>query len=342
MAATMKDLARVTGLGLATISKYFNGGNVRAENRALIENAVQKLDYTPNAAARSLKTRHTRTVGVVISELRNAFMTAIITQIEDVLRKNDYGVIVCDCRSDEHLEKEAVSFLLHKQVDGIVNIPTSISGSHLTPALERDVPVVLVDRMIQPLFGRVSAVVIDNRNAAETAVRLLLAAGHRRIGIVLGERGVFTAEERFAGYRQALAVAGIAPEEALIRHGDYTMQGGYLAVGELLALPDPPTAIFCTNYEMTLGARIALNEMHVEIPSALSFVGFDDMDMTQAIFPNTTLIRQPMSAIASCAAERMLTLLSGAERRHQVVTLFTELREGTTVAPRDAMKTRNV
>ena len=93
MPATMKDIARATGLGLATISKYFNGGNVRPENRARIENAVAKLRYTPNAAARSLKTRHSRTIGVIISELQNAFMTTLITRMEDDLRKSDYSEI---------------------------------------------------------------------------------------------------------------------------------------------------------------------------------------------------------------------------------------------------------
>lgn len=333
MASTMKDIARTTGLGLATISKYLNGGNVRPENRLLIENAIAALNYTPNIVARSLKTRHSRTIGVIIPELANAFMTEIITCFEDTLRKNDYSVIVCDCRSNKQLEKEAVSFLLHKQVDGIVNIPTSTSGKHLEAALERGIPVVLVDRMIQSLFGRVSAVIIDNRNASQIAMQQLLQAGHRRIGIILGEKDVYTAVERKNGYLDSLVQAGIEPDEALIQYAGYNMQGGYLSIGKLMSLPEPPTAVFCTNYEITLGARIALNEQHIRIPEDLSFIGFDDMDMTKAIFPNTTLIRQPMDAIAGCAAERILALLSGKEMPHQTVTLSTTLKQGTTIAP---------
>ena len=118
MPATMKDIARETGLGLATISKYFNGGQVRPYNNKLIEDAVKKLDYVPNEFARSLKTRHSRTVGVVIPELGNAFITSIITAMEDILRKHDYAVIVCDCRSDARREKEAVDFLIHNQPKG--------------------------------------------------------------------------------------------------------------------------------------------------------------------------------------------------------------------------------
>ena len=332
MAATMKDIARCTGLELATISKYFNGGNVRPENRARIEAAVAKLDYSPNAAARSLKTRHTRTIGVVLPELCNTFMTTIIAHIEDALRRSDYGVIVCDFRSDEAREKEAVSFLLHKQVDGIISLPMCSSGAHLSPALERGVPVVLVDRMVESLYGRVSAVIIDNRNISRRAVETLLAAGHRRIGLILGEKGIYTTSERYKGYTDALRAAGIAEDPALIDHGDYTMQGGYLIAKSMLAMDNPPTALFCTNYEMTLGARIALNEMHVRIPQDLSLIGFDDMDMTNAIFPNTTLVTQPMAAISDCAAERMLSLLSDPETVHQVITLPAALKKGDTVA----------
>lgn len=335
MAATMKDIAHCTGLGLATISKYFNGGNVRPENRALIESAVAKLNYSPNAAARSLKTRHTRTIGVILPELGNAFMTTIIARIEDTLRRSDYGVIVCDFRSDEVREKEAVTFLLHKQVDGIINMPMCHTGEHLAPAIESGVPVVLVDRMIESLYGRVSAVIIDNRNISRRAVETLLAAGHRRIGLILGERGIYTTLERYKGYIDALRDAGIEEDPALIGHGDFTMQGGYLVTSRLLSLENPPTAIFCTNYEMTLGARIALNEMHVRIPQDLSLLGFDDMDMTNAIFPNTALVTQPMAAISDCAAERMLTLLSTPETLHQVITLPASIKPGDTIsAPR--------
>ena len=135
MAATMKDLSRETGLGLATISKYFNGGNVREKNRVLIEAAVRKLHYVPNEAARSLKTQHSRVIGVVIPELSNAFITSIISTMEDILRKHDYAVIVCDCRSDEKREKEAVEFLMHRRVDGLINMATDSSGAHLKGAL---------------------------------------------------------------------------------------------------------------------------------------------------------------------------------------------------------------
>ena len=131
MAATMKDIARRTGLGLATISSYFNGGNVREKNRIKIEEAISELHYEVNEVARGLKTNATKTIGVVIPELNNTFCSEIITAMEDVLRNHGYATIICDCRTDKKLEKEAVEFLIRKRVDGLINMPADITGEHL-------------------------------------------------------------------------------------------------------------------------------------------------------------------------------------------------------------------
>ena len=129
MAATMKDIARRTGLGLATISSYFNGGNVREKNRIKIEEAIQELHYEVNEVARGLKTNATKTIGVVIPELNNTFCAEIITGMEDVLRSHGYATIVCDCRTDKRLERDAVEFLSRKRVDGIIGGNFHSSGT---------------------------------------------------------------------------------------------------------------------------------------------------------------------------------------------------------------------
>ena len=333
MAATMKDIARETGLGLATISKYFNGGTVREKNRVLIESAVKKLRYIPNEVARSLKTQQTRVIGVVIPELSNAFITSIISSMEDILRKQDYAVIVCDCRSDARREKEAVEFLLHRRVDGLINMATDMSGAHLKAALNAGIPVLLVDRLIDSLRGKVSAVVIDNIHAASQAVRKLTDLGHRQIGLVLGSRNLYTTDLRLTGYLNALREAGIEPEDDYIRYGDYTMDGGYQAVLDLMKLENRPTALFVTNFEMTLGAMLALQHRGIRVPEDLSVIGFDKLEMFGEIFPDLTLIRQPQLSIGREAANLMLDLLlSGRDSpSHRVVTLSTELTEGSSV-----------
>ncbi len=332
MAATMKDLSRETGLGLATISKYFNGGTVREKNRVLIEAAVKKLHYVPNEVARSLKTQQTRVIGVIIPELSNTFITSIISSMEDILRKHDYAVIVCDCRSDPKREKEAVEFLLHRRVDGLINMATDPTGAHLKAALNANIPVLLVDRLVENLRGKTSAVVIDNVHAAGQAVRKLTDLGHRKIGLVLGSPNLYTTNQRLTGYLNALKDAGITPSDDYIRYGDYTMDGGYQAVQDLLKLKSRPTALFVTNFEMTLGAMLALQHNNVRVPEDLSVIGFDKLELFGEIFPDLTLIRQPQLSIGREAANLMLDLLAGHDGvSHRIVTLSTELTEGRSV-----------
>jgi len=334
VAATMKDLSRETGLGLATISKYFNGGTVREKNRVLIEAAVKKLHYVPNEVARSLKTQHSRVIGVIIPELSNAFITSIISSMEDILRKHDYAVIVCDCRSDAKREKDAVEFLLHRRVDGLINMATDTTGAHLKAPLASGIPVLLIDRLIESLRGKVSAVIIDNVHAASQAVEKLTGLGHRQIGLVLGSPDLYTTNQRLTGYLNALKEAGIKPTEEYIRYGDYTMDGGYQAVLDLLKLKNRPTALFVTNFEMTLGTMLALQHSGVRVPEDLSVIGFDKLELFGEIFPNLTLIRQPQLSIGREAANLMLDMLSNEESGGcRIVTLTTELTEGSSVRP---------
>ena len=333
MAATMKDIARKTGLGLATISKYFNGGRVRPQNRSLIAGAADELHFIPNGVARSLRTNRSRSIGIVIPELSNTFITSIISGIEDILRSHDYSVIVCDCRSDPQLEKDAVTFLVHKRIDGLINMPTDMSGAHLADALASGTPVVLIDRLLSPMPARVSAVIVDNAAAAQQGTQYLLAHGHRRIGLILGTQGVYTTEKRYEGYLSALLAAEIPLAADYVRYGDYTIDGGYTAAKLLMALADKPSSIFVTNYEMTLGAILALNEMHIRIPQDLSLFGFDKLDLFGAVYPHLSTIRQPHQEIAKSASEQILQLMAGGQGAavDHVITLNTQLCPGATV-----------
>ena len=332
MAATMKDIANYTGLGLATISKYFNGGNVLEKNKVAIEQAIEKLDFTVNEFARGLKTSKSKTVGVIIPELSNIFVTNIITIIEDILRKKGYGVIVCDCRTDETLERESVQFLVNKMVDGIINMPVCKDGEHLEPALAKNIPVVLIDRMINNLKARVDAVVVDNVSASEKATCHLIENGHQKIGIVIGPREIFTSQQRLLGYNQAFIKNGLIPDNGLVKYSDYTVQGGYESTKLMLARHSDLTAVFVTNYEMTLGAIIAINELGIKLPQELSVIGFDNMQLSQVVKPKLTIITQPLEEIGEQVAKVMLSrLLSNGDYQPDIITLSTQLQLGESV-----------
>lgn len=310
MAATMKDIARRTGLGLATISSYFNGGNVREKNRIKIEEAIEELHYEVNEVARGLKTNATRTIGVVIPELNNTFCAEIITGMEDVLRSHGYATIVCDCRTDKKLEREAVEFLTRRRVDGIINMPVDEEGNHLKRFQKTGKPIVLIDRKIQGI--NCDSVLVDNKKAAEDAVRYFIERGHRNIGIIGGPEEVFTAQERMAGYYKALESAGIPVSESLIWHGDYTIQGGVRGLEELVQNNPEMTAVFVTNYEMTMGAMIGVNELGIRIPEQLSMIGFDNLQFARACNPKLTIVAQPTDGIAKEVAKVMLNHLENA------------------------------
>ena len=310
MAATMKDIARRTGLGLATISSYFNGGNVREKNRIKIEEAIEELHYEVNEVAQGLKTNATRTIGVVIPELNNTFCAEIITGMEDVLRSHGYATIVCDCRTDKKLEREAVEFLIRRRVDGIINMPVDEEGNHLKRFQKMGKPIVLIDRKIQGIDC--DSVLVDNKKAAEDAVRYFIGRGHRNIGIIGGPEEVFTAQERMAGYYKALESAGIPVRESLIWHGDYTIQGGVRGLEELVQNNPEMTAVFVTNYEMTMGAMIGVNELGIRIPEQLSMIGFDNLQFARACNPKLTIVAQPTDGIAREVAKVMLNHLENA------------------------------
>lgn len=333
MAATMKDIARRTGLGLATISSYFNGGNVREKNRIKIEAAIEELHYEVNEVARGLKTNATRTIGVVIPELNNTFCAEIITGMEDVLRSHGYATIVCDCRTDRKLEQEAVEFLIRRRVDGIINMPVDEEGKHLRKFQKTGKPIVLIDRRIQGISC--DSVLVDNRKAAEDAVQCFIKNGHRNIGIIGGPEGIFTAQERLAGYSKALKEAGIPIRGSLIFHGDYTIQGGVCGLEELVRSNPDMTAVFVTNYEMTMGAMIGVNELGIKIPEQLSMIGFDNLQFARACNPKLTIVSQPTDGIAREVARIMLEHLENGKQENEECfseKLQTEIVEGKSVS----------
>ncbi|HEX2986517.1 MAG TPA: LacI family DNA-binding transcriptional regulator [Caproiciproducens sp.] len=330
MASTYKDIQRLTKLSLSTISKYFNGGNVLDENRKAIERAIVKLDFRVNEYARGLKSKRSKTIGVLIPELNSTFHTAIIAEVEDILRQHGYGTIVCDSRLDKKVERDSLEFLLGKMVDGIITIPFDKSGEHLLLADERNVPVVLIDRLETDY--KTDAVIVDNSGAAEMAVNEFAENGHTKIAILCGPEGVFTMKARMDGFRRALAKHRIEPNDDYFVSEKMTISGGYEGAKRLLKMEDPPSALFCANYEMTLGAIIAVNESGIKVPSELSLIGIDNLTLAQVVKPTLTIISQPMREIAENAARLMLNRLEDPQKgRKEIIELNVSMVRGQSV-----------
>lgn len=309
MAATMKDVKERTGLSMATISKYLNGGNVLPENRVLIESAIQDLHYEVNEIARGLVKNKTKTVGVMVYSIASFFSSNILHYIGQELRKNGYAMMICDSCSNAEIEAENLQFLLNRKVDGIIVLPVSRSGAFLNPAKEAGIPVVLLDRTLQDEI--MDCVCIDNRVAAFRAVDLLIQNNHTKIAII-GSSFEDTGIERLEGYKEALHQAGIEVREDYMKLGRFDVQEGYEKMKQLLELEDRPTAVFLSNYETALGGVTALNESNLSCPKDISLFAFDNLLISNVVRPRLWLVVQPMKKLCVNAVRILLERIQNA------------------------------
>lgn len=309
MSATYRDIQTLTGLSLATISKYFNGQNVRPKNAAAIEAAAAELNFRVNKFAQSLRTQRSMTVGVLLPALANSFHAAIISETGEALMRHGYGMIVGEYTSDEgHLE-EAAEFLLERMIDGLIMVP--FEDGTRPPELDvrhRGVPIVSLDRADPHGFD---SVVVDNRGAGRMVADRLLEFGHHDIGILAGPAALYSTQNRTAGARERFAERGVRIPDSRVVHSALTAEAARVATHALLEGANPPSAIFATNAETTVGAAIALNEMRLRTPDAVSFVGFDNLDLARAVPPGLEIVTQPVAEIADEASRLLLRRMAG-------------------------------
>lgn len=329
----MKDIARETGLGLATISSYLNGRNVRENNRIKIEEAIERLHFEVNEVARGLKTNRTKIIGMIIPEFTNIFCSKLAAEIEDILRAHEYAMLICDCRTDERREAEAAEFLKKKRVDGLIVMPVGKDGGHFSPFLKNHKPVILIDRMLKK--ADFDCVLVDNRGAARNAIERLVKLGHQRIGIIAGEEGLFPADERLGGYLEVLGESKIPVQERSIIRSDGTITGGAAGMRRLLQQNKDLTAVFIANHEMTMGALIEVNEQGLKIPDEISLIGFDNVDFARACVPRLSIVTQPAKEIAKHTVRLLLSRLEAEENgwpcKKELIHLQASLIEGSSV-----------
>ena len=324
IAATMKDVAKYTGLSIATISKYINGGNVLEENRTVIETAIKELNFEVNELARGLKTSKTKTIGLLIPELENIFFTSVVSEVENILIQNGYSTIICDYKGSAELQKQKMEFLVKKMVDGIITMPIGNDAENIRAITQKQIPVVLIDRALKDVAC--DTILVDNLNASYNAVEQLIIMGHKRIGIICGPSDVFTAQERLKGYERVHEDYGMDIDRSLVMQGDYSIESGYELMKHLLGMENLPTAIFVTNYELTLGSIMAINESNIRIPEDVSFIGFDNLQLAKVIKPSLSIVVQPVKQIGEMAANVMLKRLKGDFSNYPLMTrLKTEL-----------------
>jgi LacI family transcriptional regulator len=324
MSVTIKDVAKYTGLSIATVSKYLNGKRVLEKNKILIDEAIEALGFQVNEMARGLKTNRSMTVGILIPNLENIFFTSIISHVENILIQHRYSTIICDYREDPKLAEEKINFLVNKMVDGIIMVPKSANIESINQVINKGIPVIFIDRLLKGV--KCDVVLSDNLNASYDAVEQLIIRGHRRIGIICGPKDIYTSQERLKGYLRVHEDYALGIEKDLILYGNYDIESGYQLLIHLAEMKNPPTAVFVTNYEMTLGAIMAINERNIKVPDQLSIIGFDNINMAKIVKPPLSIVVQPMKEIGEKAAEVLLSRLQGENNgEYSIYRLKTEV-----------------
>jgi len=331
--ATVLDVARAAGVSPATAARALGGyGSVRATTREKVAAAAAELGYLANNLARSMITGSTNTLGVVLADIENAFFHRALRGIADAASQRGYEVILTNTDEDLTKEHAAVAMLAGRRVDGLIVCPTDAADrSHLTTVMESGTPVVLLDRRISGL--RADTVGIDNRAAAKTATEYLIAAGHKRIGVLTGASGdlaprlsrpnltgverlaATTSGARTAGYRDALMGAGISPEPAYVMSNGFHRVDALDGTKALLRSDEPPTAILAFDSILSLGALQAFRELGLSCPGDVSLLGFDDAEWADVVSPPLTVVAQPVYEIGVRAAELLLARINGESRR---------------------------
>jgi LacI family transcriptional regulator len=307
---TMKDVAKHAGVSVSTVSYVLNNsGPVAAERRARVLDAVQVLNYTPNESARSLKRRSASTIGLVVPDLANQFYALLTEGVERAAAARDVLVVLCAPEATGTKSSANARLLRSQRLDGVIYL----SGADMSPSslleLTQLGPVVLVDEQI-PGFD-LPAVVSDSRHGAREIARYVLGQGHERIAVIAGPAGLWTSQQRLAGYREAMAAAGLEPDDVPVFEGDYHQNSGTELAAEALSGPrhEWPTALLCANDLMAIGALEYCKGAGISVPADVSIVGFDDLPFASLLTPRLTTVRQPARDMGFKAANLLFDLL---------------------------------
>jgi len=298
---TMVDVAADAGVSLKTVSRVINGEpNVDPAMTERVQSAVARLGYHRNALAASLRSGNRDTVGFIAADLSNTFYMAVAAAVSTVAARERMHLIMASSEEDADTERTLALDLCQRQVGGLIVVPTADDHSYLRREVELGTPVVFLDR---PGSGvPADAILLDNRGGARAAVAELLEAGHRRIAVLMDAPGIYTMAERWAGVHEAFRASGREPDPALVVDGLHTPAVAREAMQRLLDLDDPPTAVFCANNRVTIGALEAILPRGADVAIA----GFDDFELSRLLPRRIRIVDYDVADLGTRAAETLL------------------------------------
>ncbi|EOC3062330.1 ribose operon transcriptional repressor RbsR [Cronobacter dublinensis] len=325
--ATMKDVARLAGVSTSTVSHVINKDRFVSDAiRVRVEDAVRTLNYAPSALARSLKLNQTRTIGMLITASSNPFYSELVRGVERSCFERGYSLVLCNTEGDEQRMNRNLETLLQKRVDGLLLLCTETHQP--SPAIMTRYPAIPTVMMDWSPFEGDSDVIQDNSLlGGDIATRHLIEKGFTRIACVTGPLDKTPARLRLEGYRTAMQRAGLAVPEGYEVIGDFEFGGGLRAMQSLLALPEPPQAVFMGNDAMAVGAYQALYQAGLRIPQDIALVGYDDIELARYMTPPLTTIHQPKDELGELAIDVLIHRMAQPELQQQRLQLTPVLME---------------
>jgi LacI family transcriptional regulator len=338
---TIRQLAKLSGVSIGTVSRALNGyADVNPETRERIARLARELDYTPAAAARSLKTQRSHVIGVFLEtgeghpDLQHPFFHEVLVGLKNTIGVGGYDLLLF---ASEHPGNGygAHSYLKrcrHHNVGGVVLMGLDADDPEVRRLVRSDLPTVGVD--VELTGNATTYVISDNEDGAQRAVRYFHSIGHRRIATITGLLDTRPGADRLRGYRQALQGCGLAYRDEYVAYGDFYVESGRRAMEELLSLDEPPTAVFAASDMMALGAIRAAGDAGLSVPADVSVIGFDDIQLADHMNPPLTTLRQDKAGLGVAAGTALVRMLEGAEQADSTVLPVELVRRGST-RPRD-------
>lgn len=308
---TIKDVAKMAGVSIATVSRILNGkDNVSPALAKKVYSAIEQLQYRPNAVAKALKRSESHSIGLIIPDIENPYFPALVRGAEDAANMFNYAVFLCNTDGQQEREEKYINFLLEKRVDGILYTSSVESGKSIDLLETLSIPVVLLDRQVDVKLDKV---VTDNWLGAFWIVEHLIREGRKAIAFISGPCKVSTSEERLAGYKDALARYDIPFDPCRTLEGNFTFESGWQAAARLIDCGVGFDAIFAANDMMAFGAIELLEKKGVIVPEDVAVAGYDDIRMAAWYKPALTTVRQPVYVMGQQAVR---LLIERKEDRH--------------------------
>ncbi|MBF6595697.1 MAG: LacI family DNA-binding transcriptional regulator [Thermaceae bacterium] len=306
-----KDVAERAGVSVATVSYVVNNGPrpVSTKAREQVEKAIWELGYYPNELARSLRRQQSSTIGVIIPRMTNPVYAEVVRGLEGICTQEGFLVLLCNTERQPELERRFVQMLRAKHVDGVVITPHAEPQKLIEPLLQARIPVIVLEH---DLPG-VHCIGINELHGGLLATEHLLGLGHRRIALLKHKPTSALSTRRSLGYQQALEKAGLGLEAQLILECDGTHEAGYIAMGQLLRLSQPPTAVVAHDDVIAIGAMHAIYSQGLSIPTDISVVGYDDIASAAYLEPPLTTVRSPKAHMGTLAGQTLLKIIRSTE-----------------------------